>query len=363
MPRLAWRSRGADWNRMSRTLTWDGDALLVLDQTALPSAERFVRCRSAGEVAAAIRTMQVRGAPAIGAAAAYGVVLAAREAGSDRARWLTRLEAASADLLAARPTAVNLRWAIERMMAIPARFPQASVPDLQDALLAEAHAIAEEDVRTNRAIGEHGAALIRPGERILTYCNTGSLATVDYGTALGVIRTAHRQGKRVHVYVSETRPFLQGARLTAWEVLREGIPATLITDNAAGWLMRSGAIDRVIVGADRIAANGDTANKIGTYGVAVLAREHKIPFYVAAPLSTIDLDTPDGDHIPIEERNSREVTHVGASQLAPAGAHVWNPAFDVTPHHFIAGIITERGIFRAPYAESLKSAFEEKTLA
>ncbi len=346
---------------MSRTLTWDGDALLVLDQTALPSAERFVRCRSAGEVAAAIRTMQVRGAPAIGAAAAYGVVLAAREAGSDRARWLTRLEAASADLLAARPTAVNLRWAIERMMAVPGRFPQASVRDLQDALLAEAHAIAEEDVRTNRAIGEHGAALIRPGERILTYCNTGSLATVDYGTALGVIRTAHTQGKRVHVYISETRPFLQGARLTAWEVLREGIPATLITDNAAGWLMRSGAIDRVIVGADRIAANGDTANKIGTYTLAVLARAHEIPFLVAAPLSTVDFRTPEGSGIPIEERRAEEVTHLAGVLVAPSGIPVRNPAFDVTPHHLISGIVTEAGVATAPYVQTLQDLAAART--
>ena len=362
MPRPACRSRGADSNRMSRTLTWDGDALLVLDQTALPSAERFVRCRSAGDVAAAIRSMQVRGAPAIGAAAAYGVVLAAREAGgSDRAKWLTRLETASADLLAARPTAVNLRWAIERMMAIPGRFPQASVPDLQDALLAEAHAIAEEDVRTNRAIGEHGAALIRPGERILTYCNTGSLATVDYGTALGVIRTAHRQGKRVHVYVSETRPFLQGARLTAWEVLREGIPATLITDNAAGWLMRSGAIDRVIVGADRIAANGDTANKIGTYTLAVLARAHEIPFLVAAPLSTVDFRTPEGSSIPIEERRAEEVTHLAGIPVAPSGISVRNPAFDVTPHHLISGIVTEAGVATDPYVQTLQDLAAART--
>lgn len=340
---------------MSKTLTWDGDALLVLDQTALPSAERFVRCCSAADVAAAIRSMQVRGAPAIGAAAAYGMALAAREAGvADPAAWRVSLKAAGRNLLAARPTAVNLQWAVERMLAVVERSPHASVRDLQDALLAEAHAIAQDDVRINKAMGEHGAALIRPGERILTYCNTGSLATVDFGTALGVIRTAHQQGKRIHVFVSETRPFLQGARLTAWEVLRDGIPATLITDNMAGSLMRAGAIDRVIVGADRIAANGDTANKIGTYTLAVLARAHELPFIVAAPLSTIDFRTPDGTAIPIEERRVEEVTHIAGVPIAPAGIPVRNPAFDVTPHHLISAIVTEAGVATPPYASSLQ---------
>ncbi len=347
---------------MSRTLTWDGHALLVLDQTALPAEERLVRCQSASEVAEAIRSMQVRGAPAIGAAAAYGLVLAAREArASDRPMWLARLQDAAASLLATRPTAVNLRWAMERMLAVPARFLQASVAELQDALLAEANAIADEDVRTNRAIGEHGAALIRPGERILTYCNTGRLATVDYGTALGIIRTAHTQGKHVHVYVSETRPFLQGARLTAWEVLRDGIPATLITDNAAGWLMHAGSIDRVIVGADRIAANGDTANKIGTYTLAVLARAHEIPFVVAAPLSTIDMRTPDGSAIPIEERRPDEVTRIAGVSVAPAGMPARNPAFDVTPHHLITAIVTEAGVLSPPYVQTLQDLVALRT--
>lgn len=256
-------------------------------------------------------------------------------------------------LLGTRPTAVNLRWALERMLAVPARLPHASGAALADALLAEAHAIAEEDGRTNRAIGMHGAALIRSPERILTYCNTGSLATVDFGTALGIIRTAHAQGKRIHVYVSETRPVLQGARLTAWEVLQEGIPATLITDNAAGWLMHRGLIDRVIVGADRVAANGDTANKIGTYGLAVLARAHEVPFIVAAPLSTVDFRTPDGSAIPIEERQAEEITHVAGVPVAPAGITVVNPAFDITPHHLITAIVTEAGVATPPFSRSL----------
>jgi len=339
---------------MGRALAWDGGALVLLDQTALPAEERLLRCRTAAEVVDAIRTLKVRGAPAIGAAAAYGLVLAAREtAGAGRAALLARLESAAAALLATRPTAVNLRWAIERMLEVPARHAQAAGPELLDALLAEAGAIAEDDIRTNRAIGEHGAALIRPGERILTYCNTGSLATVDYGTALGIIRAAHEQGKRVHVYVSETRPVLQGARLTAYEILRDKIPATLITDNAAGWLMREGKIDRVIVGADRVAANGDTANKIGTYTLAVLARAHELPFVVAAPLSSVDFRTPDGGHIPIEQRAPDEVTHVAGVSVAPAGMPAVNPAFDVTPHELITAIVTEAGVAKMPFHQAL----------
>jgi len=242
---------------------------------------------------------------------------------------------------------------VERMLAVPDQVPWHSGTDLAAALLAEAHRIAEEDIRTNRAIGANGAALIRPGERILTYCNTGSLATVDYGTALGIIRTAHEQGKRIQVLVSETRPVLQGARLTAWEVLRDGIPATLIADNAAGWLMRRGLVDRVIVGADRVAANGDTANKIGTYGLAVLARAHEIPFLVAAPLSTVDFRTPDGSAIPIEERRPEEITHVAGVPVAPEGIAAANPAFDITPHHLITAIVTEAGVATPPYVRSL----------
>jgi methylthioribose-1-phosphate isomerase len=262
-------------------------------------------------------------------------------------------------MAATRPTAVNLFWAIERMKRTFAAAAEtgASVEQIQDRLDLEAQAIHDEDVASCRAMGAFGAAIVPDEARILTHCNAGALATAGYGTALGVIRGAVEAGKRVTVLADETRPFLQGARLTAWELVRDGIQTTVITDNMAGAIMRMGQIDLVVVGADRIAANGDTANKIGTYTVAVLAREHKIPFYVAAPLSTIDLDTPDGDHIPIEERNPREVTHLRGSRLTPVGALIRNPAFDVTPHHLIAGIITERGIFRAPYVESLRRAF------
>jgi len=264
-----------------------------------------------------------------------------------------------------RPTAVNLFWAIERMKRsfAAAALAGESVDQIKGRLDAEADAIHDEDVASCRAMGAFGAEVVPAGARVLTHCNAGALATAGYGTALGVIRGAVDTGKHVTVFADETRPFFQGARLTAWELLRDGIETTIITDNMSGALMRQGKVDLVVVGADRIAANGDTANKIGTYTVAVLAREHAIPFYVAAPLSTIDLNTPDGDHIPIEERNPREVTHVGSSQLAPKGALIWNPAFDVTPHQFIAGIITERGIFRAPYSASLKQAFELEAAA
>jgi methylthioribose-1-phosphate isomerase len=267
------------------------------------------------------------------------------------------------DLMAAtRPTAVNLFWAIERMKRCFGAAVQAgqSVDQIKDRLDREAQIIHDEDVASCKAMGAFGAAVVPADARILTHCNAGALATAGYGTALGVIRGAIEQGKRVAVFADETRPFLQGARLTAWELVRDRIDTTIITDNMSAALMGQGKVDLVVVGADRIAANGDTANKIGTYGVAVLAREHNIPFYVAAPLSTIDLRTPDGSHIPIEERSAREVTHVGGSQMAPLEAKIWNPAFDVTPHRFIAGIITEKGIFRAPYTESLKGAFEQE---
>ena len=268
------------------------------------------------------------------------------------------------DLMAGtRPTAVNLFWAIDRMKRTFAESAQsgASVEQIQDVLDREAQKIHDEDVASCRAMGAFGAEVVPADAHVLTHCNAGALATAGYGTALGVIRGAVEQGKRVAVFADETRPFLQGARLTAWELIRDGIQTTVITDNMAGALMSQQKVDLVVVGADRIAANGDTANKIGTYGVAVLAREHNVPFYVAAPLSTIDLNTPDGQHIPIEERSAREVTHVGGARLAPEGALVWNPAFDVTPHRFISGIITERGIVRPPYIESLKRAFEMAT--
>jgi len=347
---------------MLPTIAREGDAVVMIDQRKLPAQEIYVRCKTGPEVARAIKTMVIRGAPAIGVAAAMGIALAMRKSKATGTQKFAAEFHKICELMAAtRPTAVNLFWAIERMKRVFADSAQAgqSVDQIKDRLDAEADAIHDEDVASCRAMGAFGADVVPEDARILTHCNAGALATAGYGTALGVIRGAIEKGKRVAVFADETRPFLQGARLTAWELVRDGIDTTIITDNMSGALMRQGRVDLVVVGADRIAANGDTANKIGTYGVAVLAREHNIPFYVAAPLSTIDLDTPDGQHIPIEERNAREVTHVGSSQIAPAGARIWNPAFDVTPHTLIAGIITERGIFRAPYTESLKRAFEQ----
>jgi methylthioribose-1-phosphate isomerase len=345
---------------MLPTIAREDDVVVMIDQRKLPGQEVYVRCKSASDVARAIKTMVIRGAPAIGVAAAMGLALGMRKSGATGTQKFAAEFQKSCDLMAAtRPTAVNLFWAIERMKRCFSEAAQAgeSVDQIKDRLDREAQLIHDEDVDSCRAMGAHGAEVVPADARVLTHCNAGALATAGYGTALGVIRGAVEQGKRVTVFADETRPFLQGARLTAWELVRDGIPTTVITDNMTAALMRQVPIDLVVVGADRIAANGDTANKIGTYGVAVLAREHKVPFYVAAPLSTIDLNTPDGDHIPIEERNAREVSHVGSSQLAPEGASIWNPAFDVTPHQYIAGIITERGIFRPPYIESLKAAF------
>ena len=345
---------------MLPTIARESDAVVMIDQRKLPSEEVYVRCKTAADVARAIRTMVIRGAPAIGVAAAYGIALGMRGSKATGTQKFAAEFYKTCEMMAAtRPTAVNLFWAIERMKRTFAAAAEtgASVEQIQDRLDLEAQAIHDEDVASCRAMGAFGAAIVPDEARILTHCNAGALATAGYGTALGVIRGAVEAGKRVTVLADETRPFLQGARLTAWELVRDGIQTTVITDNMAGAIMRMGQIDLVVVGADRIAANGDTANKIGTYTVAVLAREHKIPFYVAAPLSTIDLDTPDGDHIPIEERNPREVTHLRGSRLTPVGALIRNPAFDVTPHHLIAGIITERGIFRAPYVESLRRAF------
>jgi methylthioribose-1-phosphate isomerase len=306
--------------------------------------------------------MVIRGAPAIGVAAAMGIALGMRRSKATGTQRLAAEFQKTCEMMAAtRPTAVNLFWAIERMKRTFASAAQAgqSVEEIKQRLDDEAQAIHDEDVASCRAMGAFGADVVPNDARVLTHCNAGALATAGYGTALGVIRGAVEKGKRVAVFADETRPFLQGARLTAWELVRDGIETTVITDNMSGALMRQGRVDLVVVGADRIAANGDTANKIGTYTVAVLAREHGIPFYVAAPLSTIDLDTPDGSHIPIEERSPKEITHMGSSRVAPTGALVWNPAFDVTPHDLIAGIITERGIIRPPYVESLKRAFEE----
>ncbi|MBS1817253.1 MAG: S-methyl-5-thioribose-1-phosphate isomerase [Acidobacteria bacterium] len=347
---------------MLPTIARDNDTVVMIDQRKLPAQEIYVRCRTAAEVAKAIKTMVIRGAPAIGVAAALGIALGMRRSTVTGTQKFAAEFYKVCDLMAGtRPTAVNLFWAIDRMKRSFAAGVAAgeSVDQLKDRLDREADQIHDEDVASCRAMGTFGAQVVPDEARILTHCNAGALATAGYGTALGVVRGAVEAGKKVAVFADETRPFLQGARLTAWELVRDGIDTTVITDNMSGALMRQGRVNFVVVGADRIAANGDTANKIGTYSVAVLAREHNVPFYVAAPLSTIDLNTPDGSGIPIEERNSREVTHVGGNQLAPEGASVWNPAFDVTPHHLIAGIITEKGIFRAPYTESLRQAFAE----
>jgi methylthioribose-1-phosphate isomerase len=348
---------------MLPTIARENDTVVMIDQRKLPAQEVYVRCKTPAEVARAIKTMVIRGAPAIGVAAAMGVAIGVRRSQSTGTQKLAAEFYKTCELLAAtRPTAVNLFWAIERMKRSFAAAVAAgeSVDQIKDRLDREAQAIHDEDVASCRAIGAYGAEVVPVEATILTHCNAGALATAGYGTALGVVRGAVERGKRVAVLADETRPFLQGARLTAWELVRDGIPTTVITDNMAGAIMRTGHIDLVVVGADRIAANGDTANKIGTYSVAVLAKEHDIPFYVAAPLSTIDLNTPDGSSIPIEERSSREVTHLGGSQLTPDGALIRNPAFDVTPCKLITGIITERGIFRAPYTESLKRAFESE---
>lgn len=337
-------------------LHWNRGVLTLLDQTKLPGEVTHITTDDYRVVAKAIKELQVRGAPAIGAAAAFGLVLAAKEiapsAGED---FPGKLAEAAGFLKAQRPTAVNLFWAIDRMLSVAARFHSAPPDVIYAALEAEAVSIAAEDAAVNRRMGAHGAALIKDGATILTHCNAGQLATVDFGTALGVIRAAWQQGKKLHVYADETRPLLQGARLTTWELMQDNIPVTLITDNMAGYVMKEGLIDCVIVGADRIAANGDTANKIGTYSVAVLAKEHNIPFYVAAPLSTFDFALASGEQIPIEERSADEVTHITGRRIAPAGVRVFNPAFDVTPHKYIAALITEKGIVYPPYVTNLQN--------
>ncbi|MDR7415891.1 MAG: S-methyl-5-thioribose-1-phosphate isomerase [Armatimonadota bacterium] len=335
-----------------RSIAWQADALEVLDQTRLPHEVRVLRLRDWREVVEAIREMRVRGAPAIGAAGAYALALAARQAAADPDSFEVRLHQAAEEIRKARPTAVNLQGAVDRLMRCldPRRDPWANA----EALLREAHRILEEEAEANRRLSLLGAAQIRPGERILTLCNTGALATAGMGTALGILRAAHASGKGIHVYVCETRPVLQGARLTAWELLQEGIPFHLLPDAAAGWLMARGMVDRVIVGADRIAANGDVANKIGTYTLAVLSRHHGIPFWVAAPSSTVDLATPNGAAIPIESRDPREVTHLGGIPVAPEGTPVLNDAFDVTPAELVSAIVTDAGIATPPYEESLR---------
>ena len=328
-----------------RPCRWTGDALALLDQRALPERVQWLECGSAGEVARAIREMVVRGAPAIGISAAYGAVLAARRAWQQQpGRWREAMEDDLAGLAGARPTAVNLAWALERMREVAAR----ATGDPQQSLLAEALAIHEEDVDANRRMGALGAALIEERCQILTHCNTGSLATGGFGTALGVIRDAFRQGKISQVYADETRPWLQGARLTAWELVQDQIPVRLLADGAASFLLGRGAVAWVVVGADRVAENGDVANKIGTYSLAVSARHHGVGFMVVAPVSTIDPDCPDGAAIPIEERPSTELLRLGGQRIAAPGAGAWNPVFDVTPAALVDVLVTERGVVRRP---------------
>ena len=340
-----------------KTVEWTAEGVSLIDQRQLPRKEEYVLCRSAEEVAEAIRTMVVRGAPAIGVTAAMGIALGIQKAPARTPQDLkAELSRICVTLAATRPTAVNLFWAIGRMRN---RFDElvaggADLETIRERMQHEAQSILEEDVAACHAIGDYGAGLLPAGKTVMTICNAGALATAGYGTALGVVRSAVRAGKNVDVVALETRPFLQGARLTAWELQRDGIPTTLITDNMAGYFLHSGRVGAVVVGADRIAANGDTANKIGTYSVAVLARENAVPFYVAAPLSTVDLAIPSGDAIPIEQRAESEVTHFQGVPIAPEGIHVINPAFDVTPHRYIAAIVTERGIARPPFSENLR---------
>ncbi|MBI4886482.1 MAG: S-methyl-5-thioribose-1-phosphate isomerase [Acidobacteria bacterium] len=343
---------------MLPTIAWQGDSVLMIDQRKLPSVEVYVTCKTAAHVAKAIRAMVIRGAPAIGVAAAMGIALGMRRSRATGTKQFAAEFQKTCDLMAGtRPTAVNLFWAIDRMKRAFADAAQSggSVGDIAARLDAEARRIHDEDVAGCRSMGAHGATLVPETANILTHCNAGALATAGYGTALGVIRAAVEQGKKIAVLADETRPFLQGARLTAWELVKDGIDTTVITDSMAGAMMRQGRVDLVVVGADRIAAKGDVDNKVGTYSVAVRAREHDIPFYVAAPMSTIDFNTPDGSRIPIEERHEREVTHMGGVRLTPGGARVRNPAFDVTPAKYVTAIITERGIARPPYEVSLSA--------
>jgi methylthioribose-1-phosphate isomerase len=341
-----------------QTVWWEPGTVCLIDQTRLPHRQEVVRCTTVPEVVEAIRGMVVRGAPAIGVTAAYGMALAGQQStAQDRQSLISDLRRDKEALDASRPTAVNLRWATDRLLRC-AETAEGDIETLRARLLQEAQAVHAEDLAMCHAIGKHGAELLPDNSRVLTHCNAGGLATAGYGTALAPLRTAHAAGKRLHVLVDETRPFLQGARLTAWELQEAGIPQTLITDNMAGYFMSRGEIDYVIVGADRIVANGDVANKIGTYSLAVLAHAHGIPFYVAAPSSTVDLSIADGSDIPIEQRNPEEVTHLAGQSLAPAGVRAAHPAFDVTPHRLVDAIITEQGVIRAPYVANLPRLFK-----
>ncbi len=342
-----------------RTVFWEDNKVKMIDQRILPGRFEITEFDSVEGVARGIKEMYVRGAPAIGGTGGFGMALAAQNSPArDRDSLLNDLRIAKQILDASRPTAVNLTWATTRMMELAEQTVLPNVDDLRSALLTEAQALADEDVEINRRMGFNGAAVIADGSNLLHHCNTGTLATVDFGTALGVVYACQEQGKKIHVWVDETRPRLQGARLTAWELMRAKVPMHLIADNAAGMLMRAGKVDVVIFGADRIAANGDAANKIGTYKVAVVARENGIPVYCVAPTSTVDLNLATGDLIPIEERGEEEVTHIEGIRIAPEGVPVYNPAFDVTPHKYLTGIVTEEGICYPPFTQSLKAAKE-----
>ena len=337
---------------MVETIQWTPAGVVMIDQTKLPLREEFVTCRTYEDVAAAIRDMVIRGAPAIGVAAAMGVALGVLHA--DERDLDAQVDRICDTLARTRPTAVNLFWALDRMKKVYRSLRGLPIAEIRERLAAEARQVRLEDIAINQAIGRHGADLVPDGKTVLTHCNAGALATAGYGTALGVIRAAVEAGKKVDVFADETRPFLQGARLTVWELQQDHISATLITDSMAGHFLKSGRIGCVVVGADRIAANGDVANKIGTYSVAVLARENNVPFFVAAPISTLDLTLLSGDEIPIERRPDSEVTHLFGAAVAPEGTAVENPAFDVTPNRYVTAIITERGVARAPYTESLR---------
>ena len=342
---------------------WSDEGVLMLDQRLLPTEETWLTLKTYTEVADGIRDMVVRGAPAIGVSAAYGIALGAKQfVGTNMVDFEDELDYVGEVLGKTRPTAVNLFWAIDEMKKTfaEAKAEGKSISEIKQILLDKAKTIHEEDIEAQRLIASFGGELLENDSTVLTHCNAGALATGGvWGTALGVIRGAVNQGKNIHVFADETRPYLQGARLTAWELKEDNIPVTLITDNMSGYMMKKGRVQALVVGSDRIAANGDVANKIGTYMVAVLAKEHGIPFYVAAPLSTVDLNCPTGEEIPIEERDAREVTHIKGIQLAPEGIEIGNPAFDVTPNHLVTAIITEKGVARAPYSESLKKQFED----
>jgi len=347
---------------MIRTIYWEDNAVILIDQKVLPLEERYVTCRTYGDVVSAIKDLTIRGAPAIGVAAAMGIalgILTCSVTSYDSLR--DNFRRICDEFATTRPTAVNLFWAIERMNRCFGAHAGFGIDEIRQALIDEAIRIGEEDIAINREIGRNGNDLINDGDNIHTHCNAGALATGGYGTALGVIRTAFEEGKNIHVFIDETRPVLQGARLTAWEMQKERIPATLITDSMAGFLMKQGRVDLVITGADRIASNGDAANKIGTYSLAVLAKEHTIPFYIAAPLSTIDRTMQSGEEIPIEERSGMEVRHFHGVQTAPEDISVYNPAFDVTPNNYITAVITEAGVARPLYEESIKKLFEKKS--